>query len=270
LFGESEVFDYYTEKSRSTKPFPIRNLEAFASLNVDLNMVEKTWREEHPPWISDNMNNIITRMTAVPKGAGTIRLKTELEQVIEEEEISDFTRVYTDGSKMDNLVGYAVIYGTKEIRIRLAEQTCIFSAEAQAIIEAIKATRRWRITKKVILTDSLSSLMAQESLYSKGNSKTTELKNLLAEEGSSLRLMWVPAHSGVTGNERADKAAREALDQSVEMRIKVVKSDYTKWVREKCKDDMLNGQIPQTIWFPSNHKFKNTQGLPRKQQVTVS
>jgi hypothetical protein len=51
LFGESEAFDYYAEKMRSTKPFSIRALEACASLNVDLNIAEKTRREEHPPWI---------------------------------------------------------------------------------------------------------------------------------------------------------------------------------------------------------------------------
>jgi hypothetical protein len=191
LFGECEAFNYYADISRSTKPFSIRALEACASPIVDLNMVEKRRREEHPPWIGNNMNNIITRMMAVLKTAGIIRLKAELEQAIEEEEIGDFTRVYTDGSKMDNLVGCAANCGTKEIRIRLPEQTCIFNAEAQAIIEAIKTTRRWRITKKVILTDSLSNLMAQQPLYSKGNSKTTELKDLLAEEGSNLGLMWV-------------------------------------------------------------------------------
>jgi ribonuclease HI len=86
------------------------------------------------------------------------------------------------------------------------------------------------------LTDSLSNLMAQESLYSKGNSKTTELKDLLAEEGVNLGLVWVPAHTRITGNERADKAAKETLDQNVESGIKVVKSDYTKWVKEKCKE----------------------------------
>jgi hypothetical protein len=35
-------------------------------LNVDLNMVEKIRREAHPPWIGDNMENIITRIMAVP------------------------------------------------------------------------------------------------------------------------------------------------------------------------------------------------------------
>jgi hypothetical protein len=34
----------------------------------------------------------------------------------------------------------------------------IFNAEVVAFLEAIKATRRWRIAKKIILTDSLSNL----------------------------------------------------------------------------------------------------------------
>jgi hypothetical protein len=59
--------------------------------------------------------------------------------------------------------------------------------------------------------------MAQEALYSTSNSKTTELKDLLTEEGSNLRLMLVPELTGITGNEQTDKAAKEALVQNVEM-----------------------------------------------------
>jgi hypothetical protein len=51
-----------------TIPLFIRALEACSTLDVDLNMVEKARREKHPPWIGDNMENIITRMMAAPKG----------------------------------------------------------------------------------------------------------------------------------------------------------------------------------------------------------
>jgi hypothetical protein len=61
-----------------TKPFFIRALEACATLDVDLNMVAKARREEHPLWIGDNMENIITRIISIPKEAGTARLKAEL------------------------------------------------------------------------------------------------------------------------------------------------------------------------------------------------
>jgi ribonuclease HI len=108
---------------------------------------------------------------------------------------------YTNGSVIEDRVGCSVICGPKEIKIRLAEQTCIFNAEAQAIIEAIKATRRWKIVKKIVITDSLSNLTAQETPYTKENSKKTELKDFFLEEGSNLRLMWVLSKwaSRVTG-----------------------------------------------------------------------
>jgi hypothetical protein len=62
----------------------------------------------------------------------------------------------------------------------------------------------------------------------------------LVEEGSNLRLMWVPTHMGITGNERADKAAKDARDQNVETAIKVVKSDYCIWVKEKSRQRWQN------------------------------
>jgi ribonuclease HI len=86
--------------------------------------------------------------------------------------------------------------------------------------------------------------MAQETSYTKGNSKKTEFKDLLAEEGSNLRLMWVPSHMGITGNERADKAAKDALDQNVETTIKVVKS-HTKFEIFRSKPEGSKVKIIQ-------------------------
>jgi hypothetical protein len=60
------------------------------------------------------MENIITKIMAVPKWAGTARLKAEMEPTIKEEALQEFTKVYTDGSVMEDLVGCA--------------QTCIFNA----------------------------------------------------------------------------------------------------------------------------------------------
>jgi hypothetical protein len=73
-----------------------------------------------------------------------------------------------------------MICEAREIKIRLPKQMSIFNAEAVAILEAIKATRRWGIAKKILLTNSLSKL--KKKLYTRGNSKIAELKDLLAEE----------------------------------------------------------------------------------------
>jgi hypothetical protein len=68
-------------------------------------------------------------MMTVPKGAGTARLKAELEQTVEEEGLQEFMRVYTDGSAMEDRM-----FGNmrpEQIKISLAEQTCIFNAGPQ-------------------------------------------------------------------------------------------------------------------------------------------
>jgi hypothetical protein len=42
---------------------------------------------------------------------------------------------------------------------------------------------------------SLRNLIEQQNLATKKNPKATELKDLMAEEGDNLKLMWVPAHT---------------------------------------------------------------------------
>jgi hypothetical protein len=44
---------------------------------------------------------------------------------------------------MDERSRSAIVMGHREVKIRLAGQMSIFNAEAQAIIKAIKITRRW-------------------------------------------------------------------------------------------------------------------------------
>jgi hypothetical protein len=69
-----------------------------------------------------------------------------------------------------------------EVKSRLAGQMSIFNTEAQAIIEAIKITRRWGVD---------SNIVAQEGTFTRGNKKKMVLNDLMAEEGSNLELMWV-------------------------------------------------------------------------------
>jgi ribonuclease HI len=83
------------------------------------------------------------------------------------------------------------------------------------------------VVKKIICTDSLSNLMAQQNLVTKKNPKAAELKDLMAEEGNNLKLTWIPAHTGIKGNEEADEAAKKSLEPEVETTHKLV------WMDEK-------------------------------------
>jgi hypothetical protein len=72
--------------------------------------------------------------------------------------------------------------------------------------------------------------VTQEETSTRGNSRKMVLKDLMAEEGSYLKLMWVTAHVAIKGNETA---AKEALNQDVDNTYKVVKLDWSKWVKRK-------------------------------------
>jgi hypothetical protein len=78
-------------------------------------------------------------------------------------------------------------------------------------------------SQKIIFTDSLSTLMAQEKIYTRGNSKKVELKDLLAEERANPKIMWTPAHVGSGDNERVARATKGPLEQKVATGYKVGK-----------------------------------------------
>jgi hypothetical protein len=105
---------------------------------------------------------MITQLMALSKGSGSARIRAELETIIEEDELLEYARVYTVGSVMDERSGWEIVMGQREVKIRLAGQMSIFNAEAQAIIEAIKITRRCGMYKRIIMTDSLSNIVVQE------------------------------------------------------------------------------------------------------------
>jgi hypothetical protein len=59
-FKEKEAYEDYALKSKLSRQFFVRALEACSSLEVDLDMVESARQLEHPPWIGDNMENVNT------------------------------------------------------------------------------------------------------------------------------------------------------------------------------------------------------------------
>jgi hypothetical protein len=127
-YKEDETYEDYALKPKLSRPFFVRALEACSSLEVDLDTMESARQLEHPPSIGDNMENVNTQMTAIPKGTATAII-AEMEQTIEEERFEEYVRVYIDESLMEDRVGCAIICEAREIKIRLPKQMSIFNAE---------------------------------------------------------------------------------------------------------------------------------------------
>jgi hypothetical protein len=68
---------------------------------------------------------------------------------------------------------------------------------------------------RIIITDFLRSLTALEMVFPGKNSMENKIFIMLAEEGESFKLMWVPAHKGIERNEVADEAAKDALNEDI-------------------------------------------------------
>jgi hypothetical protein len=54
----------------------------------------------------------ITTLCALPKDAGTEKIRAEMRHVIEDERLSDYESIYTDGSLKEEKLGCAVVLPT--------------------------------------------------------------------------------------------------------------------------------------------------------------
>ena len=104
--------------------------------------------------------------------------------------------------------------------------TFIFSAEACAINMALDLISESRNNKFIIFSDSLSVL---ESLKNRKFDHPLirilcKLKNL--SNDNNIQICWVPSHTGISGNDQVDKAARSTINLTTEKKFKIPHTDF--------------------------------------------
>jgi ribonuclease HI len=136
------------------------------------------------------------------------------------ESISSFERnsvLYTDGSRSREGTGCAVFHHDNfELKMKLSEPSGVFTAELSAILLALHHIKTHNSGNFLIVTDSMSSILAIESqrISMKTHPLVLKCKESLwwlINNDYLVELTWAPAHVGVTGNERADRLAKEAV-----------------------------------------------------------
>ena len=130
---------------------------------------------------------------------------------------SSHTHIYTDGSKMDEKVGSAATWEFGTLKTRLPNGSSIFSAEAVALIDALKIIKDSERKKFIIFADSLSCIqdIENEDLANTLIQKFITDHEALLKESKEVVLCWIPSHTGIPGNEQADQEAKSSLARDI-------------------------------------------------------
>ncbi|XP_014249821.1 uncharacterized protein LOC106666852 [Cimex lectularius] len=151
----------------------------------------------------------------------------------------DKIEIYTDGSKMNNEVGAAlVIYGEdntlhETIQIRLASWCSNNQAELVAILKALQWLAQQDVDgvnkNAIVMTDSHISIDKIKN-YKARSLMVSDIRNMiksLRDNGWKISIEKVSEHIGIQDNEEAGAAAKEATENAeLETTVTVVPKSY--------------------------------------------
>ena len=132
-------------------------------------------------------------------------------------QMSHCLQVFTDGSKIKNMVGSAFVLPQLDIKkaYTLKQNHSIFTAELWAIYMCLDFLNAMPSPplKVAIFSDSKAAVLAVKN-------NTRAQKNMLHDiyhihnqlhlKGTEVTFVWIPSHMGIKGNDMADTAAKEA------------------------------------------------------------
>ena len=167
--------------------------------------------------------------------------------------------MYTDGSKSDLGVGSTAISRRKNIKITLPAVASIFTAELHAITQALRLIHSLNIRRTLIVSDSLSAIKAIGDISSQNQlvQRIQQAIHQITGKGKEITLLWIPGHSGIDGNEEADKETKQASSLNQQF----IHTQYTDWYRDirRSTYDMWNEE-----WRDTTQQLRHIKPVPGK------
>lgn len=151
----------------------------------------------------------------------------------------NYTPIYSDGAFSErNFNSSCSIYvPSTQHRLGIRLQGCWspIMAELSGIHSALKYSMEENIPNPLILTDSLSTLQILKDRLGTLESRTVvhQIVSMITQllgNNQEIKLIWIPAHSKIPGNEEADRLAKFALNLQVGRRAFYSREDLKKMI----------------------------------------
>jgi hypothetical protein len=104
--------------------------------------------------------------------------------------------------------------------------------------------------------------------------KTKQKSELLDQEKGGSELMWIPSHSGITGNKRADVAAKNTLEEDINDRELYPPQNLINWMKK------IDTKNRQEMWSHGENTMRfrketiewkdDSTNLSKKKQEVIS
>lgn len=200
--------DHHYQHGEGKKiPFGVRAREAEASLNLTATPIVSK-KPALPPWQTRNIHVCHTGNALSKANSSAIQLAQEFYSHLHSHSTTYY--VFTDGSKFSDRVGFASFFGHKTIKGSLPREASILTAELVAIEVALTEIETTSENEWTLFTDSESALKIlkqYDPTHPIARSIINKINTTL--EAKQITFCKVPSHVGVSGNEKADTAAKE-------------------------------------------------------------
>jgi ribonuclease HI/exonuclease III len=178
------------------------------------------------------------------------------------------TFIYTDGSRDNEHTGGAFTLFNNNKTFRLPDINSVYTAELTAILVALTYAKSKGLKEFVICTDSSSSLSAISSIREYCNPIIYGIRKLFKyfnNQHISTKLLWIPGHADIRGNEEADKLAKASLQLPAKNHLSsplpdVLNFIYSQFIllRQREWDATRHYHLhpikPSITHFPSSHQ----------------
>ncbi|CAD7004082.1 unnamed protein product [Ceratitis capitata] len=244
-----------------------RVVQSVKELNIPIKPIP-TPTSKFPPWYVPT-SGLISTLLCYSKGntAPIIYQKMFLE-IQNQWKIQGWSLIFTDGSKDNLTTSFAVVKENGHIIKTgiLLPHCSVFTAEAFAISLATEFAAANK-GKYIICTDSKASFSAVQNFQNQ-EPLICKIRTKLQQHINKIKIMWIPGHCGIAGNEYADKAAKNASHVPCLTFQPTLKADMLKLINSAAKrrtdDKWVSYLHPYKTINPTRSKPYPPNLLPSK------